>query len=51
MDTIIFTLILLTLIVMSTGSKRRALILFWISFLAIMLLFDHHVTAKLKLNF
>jgi hypothetical protein len=51
MDTIIFILMLITLIVMSTSNKKRALILFWISFLAMMLLFNHHVTAKLKLNF
>jgi uncharacterized protein DUF5993 len=51
MDMIIFILMLVTLIVMSTSNKKRALILFWISFLAMMLLFNHHVTAKLKLSF
>ena len=51
MDTIIFILILLTLLAMGTGRRWLVLTLFFTSLAATMLLFNHHVTSSLDLNF
>lgn len=51
MDTIIFILILFTLLAMRTGRRWLVLTLFFTSLAATMLLFNHHVTSSLDLNF
>ena len=51
MDVIIFALIFLTLIMMSTSGRRLALFLYCLALVAMLLLFNHHVTARLDLNF
>jgi hypothetical protein len=51
MDTLIFLLILGTLL--ATGSRRRWLVpaLFLASLAATLLLFRHHLTSRMPLNF
>jgi hypothetical protein len=51
MDTIIFVLILATLIALWTGRRRLGLALFAVSLVATLLLFNHHVTSSLALQF
>jgi hypothetical protein len=51
LDTIIFILILFTLLAMRTGRRWLVLMLFFVSLAATMLLFNHHVTSTLDLNF
>ena len=51
MDTIIFVLILLTLLAMRLRRRWLVLALYFVSLAATMLLFDHHVTSALDLNF
>jgi hypothetical protein len=51
LDTLIFILILFTLLAMRTGRRWLVLTLFFVSLAATMLLFNHHVTSTLDLNF
>jgi hypothetical protein len=50
-DTLIFLLILSTLLAMAAGKRPLALGLFAASLLATLLLFGGHVTSPLNLNF
>jgi hypothetical protein len=50
-DTIIFILIFFTLLAMYTRQRRLVLTLYFVSLAATMLLFNHHVTSALNLNF
>jgi hypothetical protein len=51
LDTIIFILIFFTLLAMGTGRRWLVLTLFFASLAATMLLFNHHATSTLDLNF
>ena len=51
MDTIIFVLIFFTLLSMRTRRRWLVLTLYFVSLAATMLLFNHHVTSELDLNF
>ena len=51
LDTIIFVLIFFTLLAMRTGRRWLVLTLFFTSLAATMLLFNHHATSALNLNF
>lgn len=51
MDTIIFALIFLTLLAMRTRRRWLALALYFVSLAAVLLLFNHHATSELGLNF
>ncbi len=51
MDTIIFILIFFTLLAMRTGKRWLVLTLFFASLTATMLLFNHHASSTLDLNF
>jgi hypothetical protein len=51
LDTIIFILIFFTLLAMRTGRRWLVLTLFFTSLAATMLLFNHHATSALNLNF
>ena len=51
LDTIIFVLIFLTLLAMRTGRRWLVLTLYFVSLAATMLLFNHHATSQLNLNF
>ncbi len=51
MDSIIFFLILCAYLAMFSGKRWLVLCLFFLSLIAMMLLFKHHVTEPLKLNF
>jgi len=51
LDTIIFVLIFFTLLAMRTRKRWLALTLYFVSLAATMLLFNHHVTSELNLNF
>jgi hypothetical protein len=39
------------LIIMSTSGRKPALFLYCLALVAMLLLFNHHVTARLNLNF
>jgi hypothetical protein len=51
LDTIIFVLIFFTLLAMRTRRRWLVLTLYFASLAATMLLFNHHVTSELDLNF
>lgn len=51
LDTILFLLIFCTMIAMRIGKRWLVLSLFFLSLSATLLLFNHHVTNKLNLNF
>lgn len=51
MDTIIFILIFFTLLVMYARRRWLVLTLYFVSLAATILLFNHHVTSELNLNF
>lgn len=51
MDTIIFFLIFCAFLAMPTGKRWLVLSLFVLALVAMMLLFKHHVTDPLQLNF
>lgn len=51
MDTLIFLLILANFLAVWAGRRKLALVLFSVSLLAILLLFNHHVTDPLNLTF
>jgi hypothetical protein len=51
LDTIIFALIFLTLLALRGRRRWLALTLFFVSLGATLLLFKHHVTSTLPLNF
>jgi hypothetical protein len=51
LDTIIFVLILATFLAMRAGCRWLALLLFLVSLTATLLIFRHHVTSELPLNF
>lgn len=50
MDTLIFILILATLVAMWRGRQRLATVLFLLSLLAAALLFKHHATDVLPIS-
>jgi hypothetical protein len=50
-DTIIFILIFFTLLAMYARLRGLVLTLYFVSLVATMLLFNHHVTSELNLNF
>jgi hypothetical protein len=50
-DTIIFLLILATLVALWTGRRRLGLALFVVSLAATLMLFNHHATSTLSLSF
>lgn len=52
MDTLIFLLLLATWwVVVRTGDRRRLTAAFGVSLVAVLLLFNHHVTSALDLSF
>lgn len=51
MDTIVFLLILATLLAMVFASKKVIVGAFFVTLVLTALLFNHHVTDKLPLNF
>lgn len=51
MDTIIFLLIFITLMTMVFSSKKIIVASFMLTLILTALLFNHHVTDKLPLNF
>lgn len=51
MDTIIFFLIFCAFLAMRSGKRWLVLSLFLLALLAMILLFKHHVTEPLRLNF
>jgi hypothetical protein len=51
LDTIIFVLIFFTLLSMRTRRRWLVLTLYFVSLAVTMLLFNHHVTSELDLNF
>lgn len=51
MDTIIFVLILVSFVAFWVGRHRLGLVLFAVSLVAMLLLFNHHVTSTLPLSF
>lgn len=52
MDTVIFLSILATFGAMVQGAPRRVVLALWtVSLVAVLLLFKHHVTSGLDLNF
>jgi hypothetical protein len=51
LDTIIFLLIFATLLAWWCRLPRLGLLLFFASLAAVLLLFNHHVTKELPLNF
>jgi hypothetical protein len=51
LDTLIFLLILATFLAMVTGRRGISLLFFVASLAAVLLLFNHHATSRLPLNF
>lgn len=52
MDTVIFLLILGAFLVVVRGAERRRVMTAWVvSLVAMLLLFEYHVTSRLDLNF
>jgi hypothetical protein len=51
LDTIVFVLIFFTLLAMRAQKRWLVLTLYFVSLAATMLLFNHHVTSELNLNF
>jgi multisubunit Na+/H+ antiporter MnhE subunit len=52
LDTLIFLLLLATWwVVLRTGERKRLLVGFAVSLVAVLLLFNHHVTSSLNLEF
>ncbi len=51
MDTIIFALIFFTLLAMGYRRRWLVLTLYFVSLVATVLLFNHHATSELDLNF